>query len=145
MQNLPNENEKRFISILNKKIETWKLFNALWHMTAWLTGWCWEKFKEMCFLEYKDKDNWIHPNISHYPFIVLKADNWNKIRRVREEAIKRWILFSDFTSTMTVWTSEDQVNKTSETLEQDLEYYWITLFWWTDELREFTGKFSLYN
>ena len=57
---LPNENSKRFIAILNKKIETGRLMNALGHMTAGLAG----KVgvgEDMCFLEYKDKDEGIRP------------------------------------------------------------------------------------
>lgn len=38
MDNLPDENSKRFIAVLNKKIETGKLMNALGHMSAGLVG-----------------------------------------------------------------------------------------------------------
>ena len=51
----------------------------------------------------------------------------------------------DFTNTMTVGTSEDQVKKTKDTQELDLEYYGICLFGETEILREFTKKFSLYT
>lgn len=144
MDQLPDENSQRFIAILNKKIEIGKLTNALGHMSAGLarkSG----KAEEMCFLEYQDKDGGIHPNISHFPFIVLKADNSNKIRTVREEAIKRGIIFTDFTSTMTVGTSKQQQDATKNTPEIELEYYGICLFGTTEELREFTGKFSLFQ
>jgi hypothetical protein len=141
---LPNENSYRFIAVLNKKIETGLLMNALGHMTAGLA--CANSNKaDMCFLEYTDKDGNIHPNISHFPFIVLKAENSNQIRTVRNEAIKRQIIFTDFTSTMTVGTSEDQVNATAKTTENELEYYGVCLFGKTSELREFTKKFSLFR
>ncbi|QQS38536.1 DUF2000 domain-containing protein [Candidatus Woesebacteria bacterium] len=143
-ESLPDENSKRFMAILNKKVETGKLLNALGHITAGLAGGS-GKNSEMYFLQYRDKDGGTHPNISHYPFIVLKADNSNKIRKVRKEAIERNIPFSDFTSTMTIGTSQEQQNATSETPEEDLEYYGIVLFGSTEELREFTGKFSLYK
>lgn len=143
MDNLPDEKSLRFIAILNKKVETGKLMNALGHMTAGLGSF--NKDGQMCFLEYKDKDGGIHPNISHFPFIALKADNSNKIREVRKEAIARNILFTDFTSTMTVGTSEEQQSRTKDTPESELEYYGICLFGSTQELREFTGKFSLFQ
>ena len=143
-QALPNENSKRFIAILNKKVESGKLMNALGHMTAGLAGGS-DKSEEMCFLEYQDKDGGVHPNVSHFPFIVLKADNSNKIRTVRKEAMARGIPFTDFTSTMTVGTSQEQQDRTKETSEEELEYYGICLFGSTQELKEFTGKFSLYN
>lgn len=142
--NLPDENSKRFIAVLNRKIDTGKLLNALGHMTAGLVGGHNDP-EEFNFLQYKDKDGNTHPNISHFPFIVLKADNSNKIRTAREEAVKKGILFTDFTSTMTVGTSKQQLEATSNNTELELEYYGICLFGNTEELREFTGKFSLFN
>lgn len=141
---LPDENSKRFIAILNKKIEFGQLMNALGHMTAGIAGGS-LKTNEMCFLQYQDKNGGTHPNISHFPFIVLKADNSNKIRVVRNEAIVRSIPFSDFTSTMTLGTSQDQMNATRNTPEEELEYYGIVLFGGTKELKELTGKFSLFR
>lgn len=53
--NLPDEKSFRFLAVLNKKVETGKLMNALGHMTAGLAGKVGNS-REMCFLEYKDKD-----------------------------------------------------------------------------------------
>lgn len=144
MEQLPDENSKRFIAILNKKIETGRLMNALGHMTAGLAG-GYKESNDMCFLQYKDKNSGIHPNISHFPFIVLAAENSNQIRTVRNEAIRRQIPFTDFTSTMTVGTSQEQLDATAATPELELEYYGICLFGNTEELREFTKKFSLFR
>lgn len=141
---LKNENDYRFIAVLNKKVEIGKLLNALGHMSAGLAG-GFGKADDMQFLEYKDADGGIHPNISHFPFIVVKADNSNKIRKVRNEALQRGIIFTDFTSSMTVGTSADQIARTAELKEEDLEYFGICLFGRTDELREFTKKFSLFT
>jgi len=141
---LPDETQKRFIAVLNKKVEPGKLMNALGHMTAGLSRLVDEQ-DDPCFLQYSDADGGLHPNISHYPFIVLKADNSNKIRKVRNEADSRNIPFVDFTSTMTHGTSQQQQDATKSTKEEDLEYYGIGLFGTTAELKEFTGKFSLFN
>ncbi|MBR8845041.1 MULTISPECIES: DUF2000 domain-containing protein [unclassified Pseudoalteromonas] len=141
---LPDENSKRFVAVLNKKVELGRLFNALGHMTAGLIDQI-GNTDELCFLPYRDKDGGIHPSISHYPFIVLKADNSNKIRKVRAELVARNIPFTDFTNTMIVGTSEQQVSATAETPEQDLEYFGICMFGDSAELKEFTGKFSLFK
>ncbi|PAY01075.1 hypothetical protein CKO50_12080 [Pseudoalteromonas sp. HM-SA03] len=141
---LPDENSKRFVAVLNKKVELGRLFNALGHMTAGLIDQI-GNTDELCFLPYQDKDGGIHPSISHYPFIVLKADNSNKIRKVRAELEVRNIPFTDFTNTMIVGTSEQQVSATAETPEQDLEYFGICMFGDSAELKEFTGKFSLFK
>lgn len=77
---LPDEATKRFVTVLNKKIEPGRLMNALGHTTAGLVAGI-ENTDELCFLQYHDKDGGIHPNISHYAFIVLKADNLIKYGR----------------------------------------------------------------
>ena len=141
---MPDENSHRFLAVLNKRVEIGKLMNALGHMTAGLTGQVGNPSK-MYFLEYKDKDGSVHPGISHFPFIVLAAENSNQIRTARNEAIKRGVALTDFTSTMTIGTSEEQVNATASTQESDLEYWGICLFGPTDELRQFTKKFSLFK
>ncbi len=141
---LPDENSYRFVAVLNKKIETGKLMNALGHMTAGLAGKVGQG-QDMCFLDYLDQNSGVHPGISHFPFIVLSADNSNKIRTVRNEARARQIPFTDFTSTMTLGTSQQQVEATSATQEIDLEYYGIAMFGETKVIREFTSKFSLYR
>lgn len=144
MHPLPDERSKRFIAILNRKVEPGRLMNAIGHMTAGLVG-GFEKPEDMCFLRYEDKDGGAHPNISHFPFIALRADNSNQIRTVRNEAIARGIPFTDFTSTMTVGSSAEQQEKTKATPEAELEYFGICLFGDTEILREFTKKFSLYS
>ena len=144
VSNLPDEHTYRFVAILNKKIETGKLLNALGHMTAGLAGLV-GKADEMHFLDYKDKDDGSHPGISHFPFIVLAADNSDKIRTVRNETIAHGIAFTDFTSTMTVGTSQQQLDTTEDSKEEDLEYYGICLFGKTEVLKEFTGKLSLFR
>lgn len=141
---LPDEKSKRFVALLNASVEPGRLMNALGHMTAGLSALA-SQDADLCFLRYEDKDGGAHPNISHFPFIVLKADNGNHIRKVREEAIKRDIPFTDFTSTMTAGTSQEQRAATRSTPEADLEYYGICLFGSTETLKEFTKKFSLFK
>ncbi|OGC51711.1 hypothetical protein A2982_03510 [candidate division WWE3 bacterium RIFCSPLOWO2_01_FULL_39_13] len=144
MGSLPDENTWRFTAVLNRKIETGKLMNALGHMTVGLAG-GYENPEKMCFLQYKDKDSGIHPNISHFPFIVLSANNSNQIRNIRIATLNSGIKFTDFTSTMTVGTSQEQMDTTNSTYETDLEYYGICMFGRTDEIKEITKKFSLFR
>lgn len=143
-QALPDENSYRFVAVLNKKIETGRLMNALGHMTAGLAGKVGDP-QAMHFLEYLDKDSTVHPGISHFPFIILAADNSNKIRTVRNEATTRNIPFADFTSTMTLGTSQEQIDATVRTSETDLEYFGIVMFGKTEAIKEFTSKLSLFK
>lgn len=141
---LPDETRHRFVAILNKKVEIGKLMNALGHMTAGLAG-GYGISKEMHFLEYKDGNGNLHPHISHFPFIVLQADNSNQIRNLKKEIVTKNIFFTDFTSTMTIGTSNEQQKNTAKTQELDLEYYGICVFGKTDELKILTKKFSIFK
>ncbi len=138
------ENSKKFVAVLNKKVEIGRLMNALGHMTAGLAGGFGIQ-DQMGFIPYVDADQGLHPNISNYAFIILKADNSNQIRKVRTEALSRGIKFTDFTNTMIVGTSAEQVERTKNTKEVDLEYFGICMFGDSEVLKEFTSKFSLFN
>ena len=144
LSKFPDENSKRFVAVLNKKIEVGKLMNALGHTTAGLSAEV-KDIQEMCFINYEDKDGGIHPSQSHFPFIILAADNSNQIRKVRNEAMARGIAFTDFSSTMSIGTSQEQVDATANTPESELDYWGICLFGKTEELKEFTGKLSLFR
>jgi len=144
LANLPDENSKRFVAVLNEKIEVGRLMNALGHMTAGLAA-NFPNISELCFLQYQDKDGTTHPHISHFPFIVLKAESSNQIRKVRQEALSRGLPFTDFTQTMIVGTSAGQLAATAEKSEQELEYFGICLFGESAVVREFTKRFSLFK
>ncbi len=145
MDGLPDETTKRFVAILNKKIEIGKPMNALGHMTAGFAGGGAVTREEMCFLRFKDKDGGAHPNISHFPFIVLQAENSNQIRTFRATLLEKGIPFTDFTSSMTVGTSAAQIEATSKTAEAELEYFGICMFGETAILKELIKKFSLFR
>jgi hypothetical protein len=143
MEQLIDETEKRFIAILNKRMELGRSLNVLGHLSVGLADLL--PAGEAKYVNYTDRDGNLHPNLSHYPFIVLKADNSNKIRKVREEARQRGLSFTDFTHTMIEGGSSVQQDKTATTAEADLEYLGICLFGETRVLSEFTKKFSLYQ
>lgn len=134
----------KFVAVLNKKIPIPNLMNALGHMSAGLSV-NYPNFPEMRFDSYIDKDGGNHKNISDNPFIILSADNSNKIRTLRNILIEKGIYFVDFTSTMTVGTYVEQQQRTKETPELELEYYGICLFGDINQVNELTRKFSLWR
>lgn len=134
----------KFVSVLNKKIPVNLLMNALSHMAAGLSASC-ANLSEMRFDNYFDKDGGNHKSISDNPFIILQADNSNKIRTLRNTLIEKGIHFVDFTSTMTVGTYLEQQQRTKETPELNLEYYGICLFGEINQVNELTRKFSLWK
>ena len=99
----------------------------------------------LCFVDYKDKDGGVHPNISHYPVIALKAKNSNQIKKIRDEAKDKSIAFTDFTDTMTLGSTADQLSATAATGAEDINYLGLCLFGKTDDLKALTGKLSLYK
>ncbi|BCL73040.1 hypothetical protein TUMSATVNIG1_50130 [Vibrio nigripulchritudo] len=143
MSGLPNDTQKRFVAVLNKKMETGRALNVLGHLSVALADLL-EK-GNACYVDYEDKDGNIHPNMSHYPFIVLRADNSNKLRKLREAALENNITFTDFTDTMIEGGSDEQQRRTKDTPESDLNYLGICLFGNSEELHNITKKFSLYK
>jgi len=133
----------KFTAVLNKKIEPGKAMNALAHMTAGLVG-SYKNIDEMEIINYEDKDGGAH-RASKHPFIILAAKSSNKLRTLRQEAIAQGVHFSSFTDAMTVGTWEDQVAKSKETVDEELEYYGVCLFGETKILEELTSKFSLWT
>lgn len=134
----------KFVAVLNKKIPVNLLMNALGHMAAGLSA-SYPNIPEMRFDSYIDKDGGNHKSISDNPFIILEADNSNKIRTLRNALIERGIHFVDFTSTMTVGTYLEQQQRTKETPELELEYYGLCLFGEINQVSELTRKFSLWR
>ncbi len=134
----------KFVAVLNKKIPVGNLMNALGHITAGFAV-SYPNPAEMRFDNYADADGNAHPNISDNPFIVLQADNSNKIRTLRETLTEAGIHFVDFTSTMTVGTYAEQHEKTRATPEAELEYWGIVTFGEVEKLNALTKKFSLWR
>lgn len=135
----------KFIVVLNKRLEPGVALNAAAHLAAGLVSQADEStLKNMKFIDFTDKDGGIHPKISALSLIVLRAKS-NEIRKVRNEAVNRGILFTDFTATMTGDTYVEQLERTKNTAEQDLEYYGVCLFGEKNILQEFTGKLSLWR
>ncbi|HDZ5417197.1 TPA: DUF2000 domain-containing protein [Vibrio harveyi] len=143
MTQLPDENQKRLVAVISKKVEVGRAVNVLGHLSVSLANQLSDG--DAIYIDYQDLDGNVHPNISHYPFIVLRADNSNKIRKLRQEALDKSIPFSDFTHTMVEGGSEVQQQTTKNTSEAELEYLGICLFGETETLRELTKKFSLYR
>ncbi|GLR06560.1 hypothetical protein GCM10007906_41480 [Vibrio hyugaensis] len=143
MNQLPDENQKRFVAVISKKVEVGRAVNVLGHLSVSLANQLSDG--DAVYTDYQDLDGNVHPNISHYPFIVLRADNSSKIRKLRQEVLDKGIPFSDFTHTMVEGGSEVQQQTTKNTPEAELEYLGICLFGNTETLRGLTKKFSLYR
>ena len=135
----------KFTAILSKKVEPGKIMNALAHMSLGLVASNPGKIKEMGFVDYIDKDNGAHPSLSKNSYVILRADNSNQIRAVRNMAMEKGIAHVDFTNTMQEGTYLEQLDRTKNTPEAELEYYGIVLFGPIPEVSELPKKFSLWR
>jgi len=133
----------KFVAVLNKKIEPGKLMNALAHASVVLGELCPDKVN-MRISNYADKDGNDH-FCSDNPYIILAADNSNKIRTLRTELIRNGVCFTDFTHSMTIGSYQEQKDRTKTIPEAELEYYVIAMFGEMELLSTLTKKFSLWK
>ena len=135
----------KFTAVLSKKVDAGKIMNALAHMSAGIVANNLDKIQDMGFGDYIDKDNTVHPSLSKNSYVILRADNSNQIRTLRNMAIEKEIPFIDFTNTMQEGTYIEQLERTKQTTEAELEYYGICLFGKLEEVNELTRKLSLWR
>ena len=134
--------EKKLVAVMNKSLDPGRAMNALGHMCVGFGSHI--GVEEMRLTNYKDADGGSHPYISEMPFIILRA-NSNKIRGLRHLAIEKNIAFADFTDAMTIGTFEEQLEKSSQTKDEDFTYMGLVLFGPWDEVSDMTKKFSLWT
>ena len=134
----------QFTCVVNKKKNPALLLNAIGHMAAGLV----EQYKHetslMRFRDFMDKSNTVHPSTSENGFIVLRSENCNQIRTLRNMLIAQKIKYTDFTETMIPGNYVTQQEEFSQKTEPDLEYVGVCFFCEIEKSRELTKKFSLY-
>ncbi len=119
----------KFVAILNKKVDSGKIMNALAHMSLGLVaGATPEEKEEMGFFAYVDADGNEHKDLSKNSYVILRADNSNQIRSVREQALASGLRFVDFTDSMQDGTYMEQIERIKGIREADLNYVGICLF-----------------
>lgn len=135
----------KFVAILNKKVEVGKVLNVLGHITISLVSEISEDDKEaMGIVDYIDKDGNSH-KASKNSFVILQADNGNQIRNARNMAKEMGVKFVDFTNTMQEGTFLEQLERTRQTPESELDYYGLVLFGEIETINEIGRKFSLWR
>lgn len=135
----------KFVVVLNKKIETGVALNAACHMAACLVARAsGEARQHMQFVDYVDGDGGIHP-VSALSLVVLRADNANQLRVARTGAIEHGLLYVDFTESMTRDTYVEQMERTRQIKEADLDYWGLCIFGPREVVGSITKKFSLWR
>lgn len=135
----------KFVVIVNKNLETGRAFNAVAHSCAGLVASAPEELREkMSFIDFPGKDDSMHKSISGLSLIVLRGSN-NELKKARKKFEESKIHFTDFTETMTGDTYREQLVKTKETSEEDMEYFCIAAFGEKEIIDPITKRFSLWH
>lgn len=73
----------KFVAVVNKNLEIGKALNSIAHSCAGLVSMAsLEEKEKMSFIDFIDKDDSIHKNISGLSLIVLKGKN-SEIKKLR--------------------------------------------------------------
>ncbi len=135
----------KLVVVLKKGLEVGPALNAVAHMAACLGAQAdTDTRARMSFLEYRDKGGGVHP-VSGLSLVVLAAKNSNQIRTARAAALEARVLTVDFTQSMTGDTSVEQMQRTSEIPETELDYWGLAMFGASQVLNPITKKFSLWR
>lgn len=140
---LYQDNAKKFVVVLNKKLAPSTLMNALGHVTAGLGSKVGPD--EPDYLDYKCPAGGFTSAISRYPFIVLAAPNGNQVRKLTEECVRQDIPSNAFVTAMLGASAEEQMAATEQATEQDLEFVAVAVFGAAEQLDPLTRKFSLWR
>lgn len=132
---------EKIVAVMNKAISEGKIMNAIAHM--FVTLGCHDFIKDD-FVIYKDVEGKTHYPIAKAPMIILRG-NHNKIVAARQQALAEGIKCVDFIETMTIGTSQEQLERTAKTSEAEKQYYGIVLKGDADKVSMVTKKFSLWQ
>lgn len=135
--------QNKLAAVVNKKIETGVLMNALAHMCLGFGAHAGSS--ELQLMDYENAEGFVYPNISKMPFIILREDNSSKIAKLVMQAKEAGIQYSVFTNTMTEGTWEDQKIRTQTTKPEEIIYYGIVLCGPKEIITNLTKKLSLFR
>ncbi|MFG1673932.1 DUF2000 domain-containing protein [Micromonospora sp. NPDC049282] len=134
----------RTVIVLNRKLDVGRLLNVAGHLAVGLAAGA-PDHRLFDLQTYRDADGDTHPDISAHPVIILKADNSNRIARLRVELSEAGVRSVDFVNTMADGGTARQLLDTAATAAADLEYYGIAFIGERAILDPLTKRFSLFK
>lgn len=137
------DNQYKWVAVCNRKVQLPQLLNSVAHLALGMRAHCNDDVTGF-FHNYEDSDAKLMSAISHWPIIVLQANNGNQLRTLRAAALAAGIPCQAFADTMLGQSAEDQLRRTKATGEDNLEYFAVLLFGKTEELQVLVKKFSLF-
>lgn len=143
MENLASKN--KIVAVLNKNLEVGVALNAIAHMSAGLVASANEETRrEMSFIDYPDKDNINHKSISALSLIVLRGKS-GEIKKAINQAKEAGLHNIDFIETMTGDTYKEQLERTANTPNEEVNYYGMMMFGEKTLIDPITKKLSLWK
>jgi len=144
----PKENKHKIVAIINKRLQPGVALNTIAHMALGLTARAAKErpdvLEDLRFLNFRDKDGGDHCFISALSLVVLRGTS-NEIRKLRNQFLAAGLLSTNFTNQMTGGTYVEQLERSQNTPEAELEYYGVCAFGTIQELDLLTRKFSLWR
>lgn len=136
----------KFVVIVNKNLEAGRAFNSVAHSCAGLVASAPEELREkMSFIDFPAKEEGMtHKSISGLSLIVLRGSN-NELKKAKRKFVESGVHFTDFTETMTGDTYKEQLVKTEETSEEDMQYFCVAAFGEKEIIDPITKRFSLWH
>jgi hypothetical protein len=134
---------KKFVVVLNKSCTADQLLSALGHVSAGIGANSAER-ESMEFVVYRDADGAAYPNISAWPFIVLRG-NGSGLKRFRADLIEAGLDYACYLDTMISGGSDAQVEATSGKTSEALEILALATFGDAEKIDPLTKRFSLWK
>ena len=108
------DNEYKWVAVLNRKAPLPQLLNAVGHLALGMRSQCKEEAAGF-FHDYEGADGRLMSTVSHWPVIVLQANNANQLRTLRAAALDAGLPCQAFVDAMIGQSAEEQIRKTRAT------------------------------
>lgn len=147
MQTNTNNTQSDFklVAILNKRVETGKVMNALAHCVAGTINVLGEEGRDVFkFLNFVDANGQIYPSISARSFVILRGSDGD-IRKARQRALEVGLPAVCFIESMTGDTYIEQLERTKATPTEKLNFYALVLAGSAEIINSITKKYSLWR
>jgi len=134
-------NEMKFVAVVNRKHSLATILNALAHTAFGLSG---KGVNPEHLLDYSNSASGFLAKIDEYPFIILDAKNSNQLQTLVSSVMSNQrIAYNVFTTSMIGTCAEAQLKATREALNDGLDFVVVVLFGAREDVDPLTRKFSL--
>ena len=135
--------DNKFVVVLNKRHEASELLSALGHVAVGLGG-SMPSDADPSLVTYVDADGTEYPNISDWPFIVLRGKG-GQMAMFRDRLGELGLPAVAYLHTMRTGGSKAQQERTRQTAAEDIEVLAVATFGPRDQIDPLTKRFSVWH